>query len=68
VQQKYWDLFKKSSWNEYPLVPTTAGVDAIITQVLVSEPDFSDLSGLTDRIERETLEFTRQIESFLQGH
>lgn len=68
VQQKYWALFKESAWNQYPLVPTTQGVDAIIEHILVADPDFSDLPALTDRIEQETLIFIRQVESFLQAH
>jgi len=67
VQQEYWDLFKESKWNEYPLVPTTKGVDAVIEHVLVADPDFSDLDALTDQIEWKTLKFIRDVESFLQG-
>jgi hypothetical protein len=67
VQQKYWKIFKVNGFNEYPLVPTTTGVDAIIEHVLVSEPDFRDLAELTDRIERHTLKFIRDIECYLQG-
>lgn len=67
VQQKYWKMFKESGFNEYPLLPTTTGVDAIIEHVLVSEPDFSDLAALTERIERQILKFLRDIESYLQG-
>ena len=68
VQQKYWDLFKESNWNKYPLVPTTKGVDAVIEHILVADPDFSDLDALTHQIEQETLIFIRDVESFLQGH
>jgi hypothetical protein len=68
VQSKYWKLFKESDWNKYPVVATTQGVDAIIEHVLVDDPDFRDLDALTIQIEKETLEFIMEIESFLAKH
>jgi hypothetical protein len=65
IQGEYWKLFKDSAWTGYPVVPTTKGVDAIIEHTLVARPDFSDLDALTVQIERETLVFIREIESFL---
>lgn len=67
VQEKYWKMFKESDWRKYSLVPTTRGMDAILEHVLVADPDFSDLQALTDRIEQETLKFSKNIESYLQG-
>src|SRR4030042_871568 len=63
VQTKYWELFKESDWNKYPIVSTPKGVDAIIEHVLVDNPDFSDLDKLTKRIELETLKFINDVES-----
>jgi hypothetical protein len=68
VQSKYWKLFKESDWNQYHLVPTTQGVDSIIESVLVDNPDFRDFEALTTQIERETLIFIKDIESFLSEH
>ena len=68
VQTKYWELFKESDWNKYPIVSTPKGVDAIIEHVLVDNPDFSDLDKLTKRIELETLKFINDVESFLSKH
>ena len=65
VQTKYWKLFKESNWNQYPLVPTTQGVDAIVEHVLVDDPDFSDVAALTKQVEGETLKFIRDVESFI---
>ena len=65
AQTKYWKLFKESEWNKYHLVPTTKGFDSIIEYVLVDDPDFSDLEPLTKQIERETLKFIKDVESFL---
>jgi hypothetical protein len=67
-QSKYWKIFNESNWNKYPIVPTTKGVDSIIEYVLVDTPDFSDLNTLTKQIEKKTLKFITDIESFLSKH
>jgi hypothetical protein len=68
VQLKYWKLFKESGWNEYRLVPTTKGVDAIVEHVLVENPDFGELDALTEQIEGATIKFIKDVESFLSLH
>ena len=68
VQQKYWQLIKESDWNLYRIVPSTKGVDSIIEHTLADNPDFGDPDALTRQIERETLIFTRDVESFLSNH
>jgi hypothetical protein len=65
VQTSYWKLFKEGNWNKYHIVSTTKGVDSILEYILVDSPDFSDLDGLTQQIEKETLKFIRDVESFL---
>ncbi|MCL4274414.1 MAG: hypothetical protein QY328_13455 [Anaerolineales bacterium] len=68
VQSNYWKLFKESSWDKYPIVPTIEGVDSIVECVLVEEPDFSNLDALTKQIEKGALKFIKDIESFLSKH
>jgi hypothetical protein len=68
VQTKYWEMFKESGWDKYHLVPTTKGVDSIVEYILVDNPDFRVLDTLTDQIERGTLNFIKDIESFLVTH
>ncbi len=68
VQSKYWKLIKESAWEKYRLVPTTQGADSILEHTLVENPDFGDLETLTRQIEAATLEFTREVESFLAAH
>jgi hypothetical protein len=68
VQSKYWKLFKESDWNKYHIVSTTKGVDSIMENILVDNPDFSDLDTLTKQIERATLKFIKDVESFLAKH
>ena len=68
VQTEYWKLVTESGWNKYHIVPTTTGVDSIIENILVDNPDFSDLNTLTKQIERGTLKFIEDVESFLSIH
>ena len=68
VQTKTWKLLKESGWSQYPLVPTTQGVDAIVEHVLVDHPDFGDLDNLTEQIEKGTLKFIEDVESFFAAH
>jgi hypothetical protein len=68
VQTKYWKLFKESGWNKYHIVSTVKGFDGIVDAVLVENPCFNDLNALTKKIEKSTLKFIRDIESFLSKH
>jgi hypothetical protein len=68
VQLKYWKLFKESGWNKYDIVSTTKGVDSILECILVNNPNFSDLDSLTKQIERATLKFIKDVESFLSNN
>lgn len=67
VQAEYWKLFKESGWMTYHLVPTTKGADSIIEYILADNPDFTNPDALTQQIERESLMFIRDIESFLSA-
>jgi hypothetical protein len=64
VQTQYWELLKGSGWNKYRIVPSGIGVDSILESILVSNPDFNDLDTLTKQIERATLKFIQDVESF----
>lgn len=68
VQSKYWKLFKESNWQKYHLVDLAKGVDSIVEHELVADPDFSDLDGLTHRIETETMQFIEDVEGFLSSN
>lgn len=68
VQAEYWKRFKASGWNKYHIVPTTKGVDSILEHVLAEGPDFGDLDSLTEQIERGTLVFIKDVETFLSKH
>jgi hypothetical protein len=68
VQQKYWELFRDSQWNEYRLVTPAKGVDAIVECNLAEDFDFGDLDSLTAGIEEKTVGFIDAIERFLSDH
>jgi len=68
VQKEYWELIKRSGWNKYHIVSTTKGVDSIIENTLVDDPDFYDLDTLTKTIEKGALTFINDVESFLSKH
>jgi hypothetical protein len=65
VQAKYWKQVKESGWDRYHLAPDPRKEDYVIGYVLVEDPDFSDLDGLTRRIEEGTLAFIQDVEGFL---
>jgi len=65
VQAEYWQLIKDSGWSLYKPVATTQGADAIIESVLLENPNFNDLPGLTSQIQKGTQKFILDIEAFL---
>jgi hypothetical protein len=65
IQAKYWKLFRESGWNNHRVPASTRGVDYIVEDVLVENPDFGDLNALTSQIEAKTLKFIEDVQSFL---
>jgi hypothetical protein len=65
VLAKYWKIIKENDWDKYKIVAPVKGVDSIVEHILVDNPDFSDLEVLTKQIEKGTLKFIHNIESFL---
>ena len=68
VQAKYWKLFKENDWNTYHIPSTIKGMDSIIEYIVVDKPDFSDLDTLTKQIEKGTLKFINDVETFLSKY
>ena len=68
VQAEYWQLFKESGWNKYPIVSSLKGADSIVESILVEDPNFNDLEALTRHIENGTLKFIQEIETFISQH
>jgi hypothetical protein len=65
IQEKYWELIKKSGWEKYHLSPDPLGLDYVLDHVLVEDPDFSDLDALTRQIEEGTMAFIKDVEGFI---
>ena len=65
VQTQYWKLFIERDWKKYHIATPAKGVDAILDHILIENPDFRDLEVLTNQIERGTLKFIKDIETFL---
>jgi hypothetical protein len=68
VQAKYWKLFKENDWNTYRIPSTIKGMDSITEYIVVDNPDFSDLDKLTKQIEKGTLKFINDVETFLSKY
>ncbi len=65
IQAKVWNQIHASGWDRYHLTPQGKGVDAILDHIIVEDPDFSDLKGLTAEIESRVLSFIKDLEGFL---
>jgi hypothetical protein len=68
VQANYWKLFKERDWDKYHIVSPAKGIDSILEDILVADPDYNDLEALTGQIEHGTLKFIADIEGFLSVH
>jgi len=67
IQAEYWQKIKESGWSKYRLVTDPEREDAILQQVLVTGPDFSDLEALSACIEQGTLAFARDVQALLSS-
>ncbi len=67
IQEKIWKLIKESGWDKYKTTTDPRRDDYIVSQILINDPDFSDLDGLTTQIEQGVLDFTADVEEFIQG-
>lgn len=65
VQAEYAQAFKETGWIKYSLAENPLNTDYILAQVLVENPDFSDLEQLTIRIDDGTLNFIKDIQVYL---
>ncbi len=65
VQAEYWQRIKENGWTKYKTVSTLEGADAIIEHILVEDPNFDDLEGLTQKIRIGVKHFTWDVEEFI---
>lgn len=62
VQSEYWNLLKDTEWNKSVEVMPRYSV---LEVVLVEDPDFDDITALSDQIESEALELVSNISPYL---
>lgn len=67
VQLTYWQQIQSAGWTQYALMPQLAGEDAILTHVLIQDPQFDDLESLTALIETGAVEFIEAVSAFLEA-
>jgi hypothetical protein len=67
VQEEVSRTIQQAGWQVYPLTPDPGKADSVLSQVLIEDPEFSDLKDLTARIEKGTLEFIQAVEAFFSG-
>jgi hypothetical protein len=65
VQEEYWKIIQNKGWDRYSLTPNPRRDDYILAQVLVDEPDFSDMDAMTAHLEKGITDFIDNIEAFL---
>ena len=65
IQEKYWKVIKEAGWSQFPLVAKIKGSDAILTHVLVEDPNFDDLQTLSSRIETGVISFINDMEDLV---
>ena len=65
LQSKFVGLFEQAGWNPTEISTPRPGVDSIVEQVLVSEPNFEDPKSLSDQILASTIAFSEKVDSFL---
>jgi len=62
TQKKYWEFFKNSDWNKYPISKTPQ--HSIFEHILVENPNFDQLDMLTEEIENGAIKFIKEIADF----
>jgi hypothetical protein len=67
VQKEYWELFSEKGLNKYHIPSDIKGIDSIVENVLVENPDFGDLDSLTQEIEKGTLKFIDDVVEFVSN-
>ncbi|MDP3180080.1 MAG: hypothetical protein Q8M76_19365 [Spirochaetaceae bacterium] len=66
VQEKFWRKITEANWNKYYVVPAIKGSDSIVEYTIERDPDFTDLDGLTRRIEKGVSTFVEGIGELLE--
>lgn len=65
IQAGCIELLRHKNIGSYELSKVSPGVDSVIESPIVQKPDFGDFEKLIKQIETKTIEFARDIDSFL---
>lgn len=65
VQSNFWKKFKEIGLDKYRIPLKIKGKDSIIEFDLVNQPDFDNLTKLTEQIEKGTINFIQDIKTYL---
>jgi hypothetical protein len=65
VQVDFSILLQGKGWNKYKLTDDPKTSDSILENVLVADPDFENITELTEEIESGAIRFIRDIQRFL---
>jgi hypothetical protein len=65
IQVEFSNLLRGKGWNKYKLTADPKASDSILEHVLVTDPDFEDITGLTEKIESGAIQFIRDIQKVL---
>ncbi len=66
IRKKYWKIFKGSDWNKYHLAESIDDSLSIIDQTIVEEPNFNNKRNLTEKIEKESMKFIKELKDILE--
>lgn len=66
IRKKYWKIFRDSDWNKYHLAESIDDSLSIIDQTIVEEPNFNNKRNLTEKIEKESWKFIKELKDILE--
>jgi len=65
IQAEYWRIVKEKKWSRYQVPDSIEGIDYIMKNVLLENPNFGDLDNLSINIDAAAIRFIDDLEKFL---
>lgn len=65
IQAHYWKLFLEKGWKKYSVAQSIEEVDFIVESVITADPDFSNLSKLSNQLEKAIVKFANDVELYV---
>ena len=65
VQAQYWGLISKKGWKKYSVPESVDGIEHIVESLIVTDPDFSNLPKLNNRLEKAIVQFAKDAEQYV---